>query len=124
VAPIRCENIDIQGILQAFPAIVASFSLKYLGLPLSVRRLRRIHFQNLEDKVVGKFVPWIGKHATMAGRTVLVKAFLISVVIYFITVLEVPLEVHLKIDSIRRAFLWAASDKVSREKCKVNWELV
>jgi hypothetical protein len=52
----------------------------------------------------------------MAGRSTLV--------IYFITVLDVPIEVLMKIDSIRRAFLWAASEKVSGGKCKVNWELV
>jgi hypothetical protein len=73
VAPIRCESIDLDGILQAFLANPASFPLKYLGLPLSVCHLRRIHFQNLEDKVANKLVPWIGKHATMAERTVLVK---------------------------------------------------
>jgi hypothetical protein len=58
VAPIRCGNVDLQGILQAFSAIPATFPLKYLGLPLSVQRLKRIHFQNLEDKVAGKLVPW------------------------------------------------------------------
>jgi hypothetical protein len=98
--------------------------LTYLGLPLSVRRLKRIHFQPLEDKVANKLIPWVGKHVTFSGRTTLVKAVLTSVVIYFITVLEVPMEVLMKIDSIRRAYLWAACDKVTGGKCKVNWELV
>jgi hypothetical protein len=71
-----------------------------------------------------RLVPWLGKLASMAGRTVLVKAVLTSVFIYFITVLEIPLEVLLKIDSIRRAYLWAACEKVSEGKCKVNWDLV
>jgi hypothetical protein len=30
----------------------------------------------------------------------------------------------MKIDSIRRAFLWAACDKVTGGKCTVNWEMV
>ncbi|XP_047056133.1 putative disease resistance protein RGA1 [Lolium rigidum] len=47
----------------------------------------------------------------MAGRTTLVKAVLTSVVIYFITVLDVPMELLMKIDSLRRAFLWSACDK-------------
>jgi hypothetical protein len=98
--------------------------MKYLGLPLSVKCLKRIHFQHLEDRVAAKLVPWLGRNATMAGRLVLVKAVLSSIAIYYITVLHVPLEVLSKIDSIRRAFLWAASDKVSGGKCKVNWELV
>jgi hypothetical protein len=122
VAPIRCENMD--DILQAFPAKGSPFPLTYLGLPLSVRRLKRIHFQPLEDKVANKLIPWVGKHVTFSRRTTLVKAVLTSVVIYFITILEVPMEVLMKIDSIRRAYLWVACDKVTGGKCKVNWELV
>jgi hypothetical protein len=74
--------------------------------------------------VAGKLVPWIGRNANMAGRMTLVKLVLTSVVIYFITVLDIPMEVLMKIDSIRQVFLWAASDKVTGGKCKVNWELV
>jgi hypothetical protein len=89
-----------------------------------VHSLRRIHFQYLEDKVAGKLIPWVGKLATMAGHSVLIKSVLTSIVIYFITVLEIPKEVLMKNDSIRRALLWAACEKVTRRKCKVNWELV
>jgi hypothetical protein len=58
-------------------------------------------------------VPWMGKHVTMAGRGTLVKSVLTSIVIYFVTVLDIPMEVLMKIDSIRIAFLWAACDKVT-----------
>ena len=59
-----------------------------------------------------------------AGRVVLVKAILTAIAIYHLTPLDIPVEVLKKIDSIRRAYLWAGSDKVSGGKCKVNWELV
>jgi hypothetical protein len=98
--------------------------MKYLGLPLLVKRLKRIHFQPLEDEVAIKLLPWIGKHVTMAGRSSLVKSVLTSIAIYFITILNILVEVLLKIDSIRRAFLWAACDKVTCGKCKVNLEMV
>jgi hypothetical protein len=78
----------------------------------------------LEDRVAGKLIPWLGKHATRAGRMVFVKAVLTSIVIYYVTILEVRLEVILNIDSIRRAFLWVASEKVIGGKCKVNWNQV
>ena len=75
--------------------------------------------------MAGKLRPWEGKNATMAGRSVLVKAMLTSVAIYFITVLHVPLEVLSKIDSIRNTYLWAACEKVvTGGKCRVNWEKV
>jgi hypothetical protein len=72
---------------------------------------KRTHLQPFEDTVEAKLVPWIGKQVTMAGRTTLVKAVLASVVIYFSNVLDIPLEVLMKIDAIR-SFLWAACDKV------------
>jgi hypothetical protein len=86
----------------------------------------------LEDKVASKLVPWIGKHATMAEnmpqwpsvQPLSNISTLTSVVIYFINMLDVPLEVLLKIDSIQRVFPWATSEKVSRGKCKVQWEFV
>jgi hypothetical protein len=124
VAAIRCENIDLDHVLQAFPATRSNFPMKYLGLLLSVKRLKRIHFQPLEDKMANKLMPWIGKHVTMAGRGTLVKSVLTSIAIYFITVLNVLMEVLMKIDSIRRAFLWAGCEKVTGGKCKVNREMV
>ena len=35
-----------------------------------------------------------------------------------------PVEVRKKIDSLRRAYLWAGCDKVTGGKCKVNWDLL
>jgi hypothetical protein len=124
VDPIRCEGIDLDDILHNFPVTRVNIPMKYLSLPLSVLRLKGIHFQPLEDKVAGKLVPWIGKHVTMAGHVTLVEAVLTSMVIYYITVLEILVEMLMKIDSIRQTFLWAACDKVTGEKCKVIWDFV
>jgi len=38
--PIKCENIDLQEVLQNFPCAIRSFPCKYLGLPLSTRSLK------------------------------------------------------------------------------------
>jgi hypothetical protein len=67
--------------------------MKYLGLPLAIKRLKRIHFQPLEDKVATKLIPWMGKHVTMASHSALVKSVLTSIVIYYVTVLNIPVGV-------------------------------
>jgi hypothetical protein len=72
---------------------------------LTVKRSKIIHFQPLGDKVAAKLLPWVGKHVTMISRCTIVMAILTIIVIYYITVLNVPVEVLMKIDSIRRAFL-------------------
>ena len=67
VAPIKCEGLDLDDILQVFPATRTNFPMKYLGLPLSVTRLKRIYFQPVEDRVARKLRPWEGNNATMVG---------------------------------------------------------
>ena len=124
VAPIRCGDVDRDDILHAFPVVRTSFPMRYLGLPLSVRRLKRIHFQHLEDKVASKLPPWQSRHVATAGRAVLVKAVLTAIAIYHLTPLDIPVEVLKKIDSLRCAYLWAGTDIVSGGKCKINWDLV
>ena len=42
VATIRCVGINLQQVLADFPATQATFSFNYLGLPLTLVRLRKI----------------------------------------------------------------------------------
>jgi hypothetical protein len=52
IAPIACSEEQLQTIQHILPAPVSQFPITYLGLPLSVTRLRNTHFQYLVDKVV------------------------------------------------------------------------
>jgi hypothetical protein len=55
-------------LFQALPMPRANFPIKYLGLPLSVRRLRKIEFRPLLDKAVAKITGWYGRHLTQSGE--------------------------------------------------------
>ena len=44
VAPIRCQNINLEKILQSFPATISGFPMQYLGLPLIIRRRKKVPF--------------------------------------------------------------------------------
>jgi hypothetical protein len=85
IVPIRCEDIDLDVVLEDIPAARATFPLRYLGLPLSVWSLRRRDFQHLEDKCAGKLPTWNGKLINKAGRVSLVKSVLASQAIYRLT---------------------------------------
>ena len=54
VTPICCASIDLDHLLQALPMARANFPMKYLGLPLTVCRLRKIEFRPLLDKAMAK----------------------------------------------------------------------
>ncbi|XP_040254755.1 uncharacterized protein [Aegilops tauschii subsp. strangulata] len=51
VIPIRCDGLDMQDIVAPFGARVAAMPTRFLGLPLSLRKLRKIDYQPLLDKI-------------------------------------------------------------------------
>jgi hypothetical protein len=54
----------------------------------------------------------------MAGRSTLVKLVLTSIVTYYITVLDIPMEILMKIDAIIRAFLRGLAKKLPEENAR------
>jgi hypothetical protein len=102
------------------PIIHAKFPVNYLGVPLLVRQLKRIYFQQLKDKMAGKLVTWDGKNITAAGRGALIKSILTSQTIFHLLPLTIPLGCLASLNKIKRAFLWAGTREISGGKCKIN----
>jgi hypothetical protein len=78
IVPIRCEDTDLDVVPEVIPAALATFPLRYLGLPLLLWSLRRRGFQHLEDNCARKLPTWNGKLINMAERVSLVKSVLAS----------------------------------------------
>lgn len=90
VVPIRCSAIDLDHVLWAFPAVCSHFPVRYLGMPVSVFRMRAVDFQHLFDKMAGKLVSWEGRLINVAGRGFLVRVVISTQAIYHLTPLIVP----------------------------------
>jgi hypothetical protein len=56
IYPIRIDNNTVAHILQNFPGKICNFPGKYLGLPLHIRRLRKIDVQPLLDKISARLL--------------------------------------------------------------------
>lgn len=97
---------DLTDIIGIFLAGVTHFPLKYLGLPLVIDRLKKVHVQPLLDKCGSILEPWQGRLMSAAARTCLAKSVLTAQLIYHLTVLKLPDETLESIDKIRRKFLW------------------
>jgi hypothetical protein len=67
VSAISCSGINLEEILMGFPIAHTHFPIKYLGLPLSTKRLRKVDFQPQIDKVASKLSAWYGRNLTQAG---------------------------------------------------------
>lgn len=121
VTPISCSNIDLNDVLTNFPVNRQNFPIKYLGLPLATRQLKRLYYEPLVDRTADKLCIWNGRNLTQAGRVALAKSVLSSQPIYLLTALKPPREVLEDVDQYRKSFTWAGNRAISGGKCKVNW---
>ena len=107
VAPIRCADIDITGIIQNFRAALMQILLKYLGLLLSLGRLWCVDLQPYVNKASSKLNPWKAKFLSRDGRAELVKSVLTSMSIFLLTAIKVDKSTLNTPYKICRGLLWA-----------------
>ena len=126
VFPIRCGDIDLQDILTVFPAKIASFPGRYLGLPLHYHRLRRVDLQPFIDKIAGRLPGWKGKLLNKPGRVALAQSVLTAMATFHISALSLPKWILRKVEKIIRGFLWQKEDQTqtSGGHSLVNWKTV
>jgi hypothetical protein len=86
--PIRCEDLEMEEVLQDFGCPIKSFPCTYLGLPLHFRVLHRVEIQPVIDKVENRLPSWKGKLLTKAGRLKLVNSVLTAIPTYYLTVFQ------------------------------------
>jgi len=75
---IRCTDEMMAIVQQTFPCVVTPFPCKYLGVPLSLRRLKRSHEQHLIDSVAPTIPTWKVGLLTNAGRVLFTKVTLME----------------------------------------------
>jgi hypothetical protein len=51
VYPIRCEDVNLEEVMEGFQCPIKSFPCNYLGLPLHFRQLHKVEIQSLIDKI-------------------------------------------------------------------------
>jgi hypothetical protein len=122
--PIRCANMDLDHILSGFGGSKAAFPITYLGLPLTLGKLKMTHLQTLIDKSRAKLAGWQGRLLNQAGRRELVRSVLSAIPAYLLTSTRVPKELTKEIDKVRRRFLWAGDAELTGGNCKVAWAAV
>ena len=122
--PIHCSEDEIAQLMQVFPCVLAPFPCKYLGVPLSLGRLRRADEQALIDSVAVRIPTWKSGLLTNAGRVLLTKVTLSAIPVHVSIACCLSSWAISQIDKRRRAFLWSGNDTVSGGKCRLAWETV
>jgi hypothetical protein len=70
----HCIDSDIARVQDILSCRIEEFPYSYLGVPLSVRMLKRSEEQQLIDRVAARIPKWKSNMLNVAGRTALVTA--------------------------------------------------
>ena len=68
--PISCAVLDLLPLMAVFGGQQGHLPCQYLGLPLGVRKPKRIEMQPLIDKIAGKLAPRKGRLLNRMGRLI------------------------------------------------------
>lgn len=124
LSSIFCEEDQIEALGNILSCKVEKLPISYLGLPLSLKKLRKEDFQCLIDKLRSRLGPWRIGFLQLSGRLILVQAVLSAVPIFHLMSLDPPPWVFKAIDKTRRAFLWRGTDAVNGGQCLVSWKQI
>lgn len=102
---------------------VQHFPIKYLGLPLSTRKIPKASFQALVEHVATKLPPCKGALMARSGRLIWIKSVLHSMPIYAMMAENLLAWARKEIDAICRRFFWARADPSVRGRCMVAWPI-
>ncbi|KAH1256923.1 putative ribonuclease H protein [Glycine max] len=99
------------------------FPIRYLGVPLTSKKLTITHYLPLVEKIVCRTRHWTARLLTHAGRIQLVKSISFSITQYWMLCFPIPKFVLKKIEAICRSFIWTGCSEV-KKKSLVAWETV
>lgn len=100
-----------------------TFPFRYLGVPLTSRKIAVADCQPLIDKMVARIRHWSAKLLSYAGRIQLIRSVLFAVANYWLQCFPLPKGVLHTVEAICRSFLWSNSESINR-KAPVSWEKV
>jgi hypothetical protein len=124
VSPIACSDAEAVAAAGHMGCQLAPFPVKYLGIPLSTRRLPAETFQPLLDRIADKLPTWRASMMPQAGRLTLIRAVLAAIPLHQLMVLALNKKTLRQINKILRGFLWVGRAEANGGHCHVNWARV
>ncbi|XP_071676990.1 uncharacterized protein [Lolium perenne] len=124
VSPIACSEAEDAGAAELMECQLAPFPVRYLGIPLSIRRLTTAAFQPLLDRLADKLPTWRASMMPRAGRLALIRSVLEAIPLHQLMVLSLDKKALKQVNKILRGFLWAGRADANGGHCHVNWARV
>jgi hypothetical protein len=80
--------------------------MKYLGVPIDIKKLYKSLWSPIVEKTESKLVSWQGRFLSLGGWLVLINNSLTNVPLYMLSMYKTPKCVLRKMDIVRKRLLW------------------
>ncbi|XP_024004020.1 uncharacterized protein LOC112081493 [Eutrema salsugineum] len=116
-------NPDEAESLNMFGFRKGSLPIRYLGLPLLHRKLRKSDYSPLTDKIAAKFKVWTVRSLSFACRLQLITSVIYSLVNFWFSAFSLPKGCLKVIEKLCNRFLWSGVLE-NKAMVKVGWKQV
>ncbi|XP_050229252.1 uncharacterized protein LOC126678399 [Mercurialis annua] len=116
-------NINEADLVQADGLIwckVDSLPIKYLGVSLANRKLSSRVWDHVVECVKSRLALCKGSLLSPAGRMVLIKYVLFSILVYYMSLLSMPTNISLQLEMYMKRFFYGREMFSTRVLCKVS----
>nr|XP_009614124.1 uncharacterized protein LOC104107107 [Nicotiana tomentosiformis] len=102
-------------ILSHLAFVRGTLPFKYLGVPLSTKKLTLLQWQPLIETITTRVTSWTAKKLSYAGKTQLVKSVLFGIQAYWAQLFLIPAKVPKTIDAYCRSYVCSGSNTITRK---------
>ncbi|XP_019224156.1 PREDICTED: uncharacterized protein LOC109205855 [Nicotiana attenuata] len=88
--------------------------VKYLGVPLTTKKMSIAQWQPLIEKMVTRISSWTAKKLSYAGRIQLVQSVLFGIQAYWSQLFLIPSKVLKTIEAYCRSYVWSGVNVITR----------
>ena len=99
------SEVEQGRILRNFPFAVGELPVRYLGLPLMTKAMRRQDYMPLLEKIRSRICSWTSRFLSYAGRLQLIRSVLMSIVNFWGAAFRLPGQCTKEIEQLCSAFL-------------------
>nr|XP_009770010.1 PREDICTED: uncharacterized protein LOC104220772 [Nicotiana sylvestris] len=94
---------------------------KYLGVPLSAKKISTQQCMSLVERIVDNIRSWTSKFHSYAGSLQLIKSVLFEMQTYWAQVFLIPKKIVKMVDSICMRYMWTGSNETTQRNL-ISWE--
>ncbi|GAA0175607.1 reverse transcriptase [Lithospermum erythrorhizon] len=98
-------------------------SMRYLGIPLSSRKLGKEDYSKLIARIYSSISNWQARHLSLAGRALLIRTSVFGLQNFWCSQVPIPKYVIQEVEIRVRSFLWSGKEG-GRSIAKVAWDTV